>query len=110
MPRAVLVLLALSCTSEPLLPMRAEIVEQNLARFDPDKDGAISPSEFGEMHQGGLSFDDFDENRDGQIDAAELDRQIALREPRPLMDLKSPMGEHPHIEPHSVVERPGRTP
>ena len=110
MTRLFWVLLATSCTSEPLLPDRAEIVQQNLARFDPDGDGFISPTEFGSLRQGGLSFEDFDANTDGQIDATELDAQIAIREPRPLMDLKSPMGEHPLVEPHGIVERPGLTP
>ncbi len=95
----------------PIFPPREEIWQITMQRFDTDGDLQLSRAEFLRYETPSLRFEDFDQTGDGFISVAELDAQIMRREPRPLMDLKTPDSSRPMIRPDRPVdERPGRVP
>jgi len=102
---------AAEAPADPIFPPREEMWKMTMERFDSDGDLQLSHVEFERYQTPSLHFEDFDQDRDGFISITELDTQIMRREPRPLMDLKTPDADRPMVSPDQAVDqREGRLP
>ena len=102
---------AVEAPADPIFPPREEMWKMTMERFDSDGDLQLSHGEFDRYQTPSLHFEDFDQDLDGFISITELDTQIMRREPRPLMDLKTPDEDRPMVSPDQAVDqREGRLP
>lgn len=110
-PLAALALFAaLPACHQPIYPPREEIWVRTLARFDDDKDGKLSEAEFNKYKGPDYMFTEYDEDGDGFIDVVELDHEVGIREPRPLVDIHQARDERPKTAIGGTASREGRIP